>query len=230
MFRGTSNDIKEGILAALPLTFGFFPVAMAFGLLSKNIDISFQDNFLFSAVVYAGASQFMALDMIKEGISIGSIILATFLLNLRHLIMSASLSVKLQAIKKRWLFILAFGITDESFSVISLKSRELNVPFLLALQIVPYFAWVTGTVVGYLAGTLLPEVVQLSLGIGLYAMFMALLAPEIRKSLSVLFLAILSAVLYIALSCFNLLPSSWCFIAAVVLAAGIGALFIKDGE
>ena len=223
-----TGSIKEGIISALPLIFGFFPVAMAFGLLAKNIGISLQDSSLFSLMVFAGASQFMALDMIKDGISTGSIILSTFLLNLRHFIMSASLSVRLQAIKKHWLFIIAFGITDEAFSLISLRNRTLNLPFLLTLQIAPYISWVTGTIAGYLVGTLLPEAVQLSLGVGLYAMFMALLAPEVKKSLSVLFLAVMSGIFYLTASYFKLLPASWCFIAAVILAAGIGAIIIKD--
>lgn len=225
-----ADSIKEGLIAALPLIFGFFPVAMAFGLLAKNVGISLQDTSLFSVMVFAGASQFMALDMIKDGISAGSIILATFLLNLRHFIMSASLSVRLQGIKKHWLFVIAFGITDEAFSLISLRNRTLDIPFLLTLQIIPYFSWVAGTIAGYLVGTMLPETVQLSLGVDLYAMFMALLAPEIKKSFSVLFLAVMSGIFYLVGSHFKLLPPSWFFIAAVILAAGIGAFLIKEQE
>jgi 4-azaleucine resistance transporter AzlC len=224
------SSIKDGFISALPLIFGFFPVAMAFGLLAKNTGISLQDTSLFSVMVFAGASQFMALDMIKDGIAAGSIILATFLLNLRHLIMSASLSVRFQAIKKRWLPVIAFGITDEAFSLISLRDKPINVPFLLTLQITSYSSWVAGTIAGYLVGTLLPETVQLSLGVGLYAMFMALLAPELKKSLTVVFLAVMSGGFYLITSYFELLPASWCFIAAVILAAGIGALVIKDKD
>lgn len=220
--------IREGALTALPLAFGYFPVAMAFGLLAKNTALLFQDSFLCSLLVYAGASQFMALDMIWDGISIGSIILATFLLNLRHFIMSASLSVRLQAVKKRWLFLIAFGVTDETFSVLSLNDRELTLPYLLTLQVVPYLSWVGGTMVGYLAGALLPASIQLSLGIGLYALFMALLAPELKKSRSVLLLAAMSAIFYTVGAHFQLLPASWCFIAAVILASGIGAFVIKE--
>ena len=223
-----SSSVKEGILTSIPLIFGYFPVAMAFGLLSKNIGISFQETGIFSIFVFAGASQFMALDLINAGISTGNIILATFLLNSRHLMMSASLSLRLQEIKKRWLIFIAFGVTDESFSITSLIKRKLDAPFLLSLYGLSYLSWVTGTLAGYLVGTILPLAVQNSLGIGLYGMFMALLVPETKKSLPILFLSIFSGVLYTVISYFNLLSSSWSLIATIIMASGIGAFFIKD--
>lgn len=221
-------SLKEGMVSALPLIFGFFPVAMAFGLMSKTVGVSFIESCLFSIMVFAGASQFMALDLIKAGVATGSIILATFLLNLRHLMMSASLSVRLKEIKKHWLVFVAFGVTDETFSVTSLSNKKLNVPFFITLHTAPYCSWVLGTVAGYLLGNVLPAAVRDSLGIGLYAMFMALLVPEIKKSVSVLFLSVFSGILYSVISSFGILPSSWSLVATIILAAGIGVFFIKD--
>lgn len=223
-----SVSLKEGLISGLPIVLGYFPVAMAFGLLSKNVNISFRDNCLFSLMVFAGASQFMALDLLKASMATGNIILATFLLNLRHLMMSASLSIRLKEIKKHWLIFVAFGITDETFSIASLSNKKLNVPFLLALQGVSYCSWVSGTIIGYLVGTVLPMTVQSSLGIGLYAMFTALLVPEIKKSLNVLFLSVLSGILYVVFSFFKILPSSWSLIITIIVASGIGVLFVKD--
>lgn len=223
-----STSIKEGMLTGIPLVFGYFPVAVAFGLLSKNTGISFIDSFLFSLMVYAGASQFMALDMIKAGIASGSIILATFLLNLRHLVMSASLSVRLKEIKKHWLLFIAFGITDEFFSVTSLTKKELNAPFLFALHGITFCSWISGTVTGYLVGEVLPLAVQNSLGISLYATFAALLMPEIKKSLPVLFLSIFSGILYAAIEYLKILPSSWSLIITIIAASAVGVIFLKD--
>ena len=124
------SSFKDGVITSIPVVVGYFPVAMAFGLLSKSTDISLLDSFLFSVFVYAGASQFMALDLIKASIGTGSIILSTFLLNLRHGMMSASLALRLKNVKRKWLYFIAFGVTDETFSISSLKEGELNVPFL----------------------------------------------------------------------------------------------------
>lgn len=223
-----SYRAKEGFIAAIPIVIGYFPVAMAFGLLSKTVGISLLDSCLFSVFVFAGASQFMALDLIKAGIATGDIILATFLLNLRHMMMSASLAVRLKDIKKGWLLFIAFGITDESFSVASLKKGTLSIPFLLALQGISYVSWVSGTSVGYLLGATLPLSIQSSLGIGLYAMFTAILIPEIKKSSNVLCLAIISGILYVLIDYFKLLPSGWSLIVSIIFASTIGLFVLKD--
>lgn len=221
-------SLKEGIISGLPIVIGYFPVAMAFGLLSRTVNVSFRDSCLFSLIVFAGASQFMALDLIKAGIATGDIILAAFLLNLRHLMMSASLSVRLKEIKKHWLLFIAFGITDETFSVSSLKDKKLNTPYLLALHSVSYGAWVLGTVTGYLVGSILPITVQNSLGIGLYAMFAALLIPEVKKSFNILLLAVISGAIYVLIDYFKLLPSGWSLIVTIIASSGIGVIFLKD--
>jgi len=225
-----NNGLKEGVISAIPVIIGYFPVAMAFGLLAKTVNVSLLDSFLFSLLVFAGASQFMALDLIKAGIATGDIIIATLLLNLRHIMMSASLSVRLKESKKKWLLFIAFGITDETFAVASLKKGPLTRAFLLALQGLSYIAWVSGSVVGYLVGAVLPMTLQSSLGIGLYAMFAAILTPEIRKSLNVLILSIISGLIYFIIYYFHLLPSGWDLIGTIILSSGIGLMVLKDEE
>ncbi|WP_371373150.1 AzlC family ABC transporter permease [Sporomusa aerivorans] len=224
-----SGSIKEGLTAGIPLVLGYFPVAMAFGLLAKTVNISLMDSCLFSLLVFAGASQFMALDLIKAGIAAVDIVLATFLLNLRHLMMSAALAVRLKETNKAWLPFIAFGITDESFSVAALKSGSLNVSYLLALQGIGYAAWVGGTVAGYLVGAALPVTLQSSLGIGLYAMFTAIIIPEIKKSVNVLCLATLSGSIYACNYYLQILPAGWSLIAAIITASLLGVCVLKDG-
>ncbi|QJW48458.1 AzlC family ABC transporter permease [bacterium BFN5] len=220
--------IKPGLIAAIPIVVGYFPVAMAFGLLSKTVELSLLDSCLFSLIVFAGASQFMALDLIKAGISFWDIILATFLLNLRHFMMSASLAVRLKAIRKGWLPFVAFGITDESFAVASLKKGQLSLSYILALQIAAYLAWTAGTFTGYLIGTALPEALQNSLGVGLYAMFTAILVPEIKKSNSVLCLSLLAGTFYLIIDYCSFFPAGWNLIATILLASSIGVYIFDD--
>ncbi len=228
MRQGTGPGLKEGLIDGTALVAGYFPVAMAFGLLAKTTGVSFIDTCLFSLIVFAGASQFMALDLIRAGIATTDIVLATFLLNLRHLMMSASLAVRLDGVKKGLLPLIAFGVTDESFSVASLKMGKLGAPYLLALNGISYGAWAGGTAAGYLAGMILPVAVQNALGVGLYALFMAILAPEIKKDRAVLFLAVFSGLSYLVISYVKVLSLGWSLIAAIIVAAGGGVLVLQD--
>lgn len=229
--RNVIDDFKEGLIVALPIMIGYFPIAMAFGLLAKNTQISFADTSLLSILVYAGASQFMALDLIGAGVTTGSIILATFLLNLRHMMMSASLAIDFNNIPKKALAIVGFGITDETFSIISFNKEKINLVFVLTLVIFSYLSWVTGTMVGYAVGEVLPVSLQTSLSIGLYAMFAALLSPEIKKSKNILFLSIMSGIVYIVLFYSNIFSSGWDIILGIIISSALGVIFFsKDNR
>lgn len=228
--RSNTDKFKEGIMVSLPIVIGYIPIAMAFGLLAKNTQISFRDTSLLSILVYAGASQFMALDLIGAGVSTGSIILATFLLNLRHMMMSASLAVDFDNIPKKLLPIVGFGITDETFSVISFNKEKINIVFVLTLIILSYSSWVIGTMVGYAIGEILPVALQSSLSIGLYAMFAALLSPEIKRSRNILVLSIISIFVYIILFYSNIFTSGWDIILGIIISSALGVMFFSKGN
>lgn len=222
------DEIKEGFISAMPMIIGYFPIAMAFGLLAKNTQLNFRDTTLFSAMVFAGASQFMALDLIAAGVSFGSIILATFLLNLRHVVMSASLSLRLKDVKRSYLPLIAFGITDESFSVASFRKEKLTVAYVLVLFFTSYGSWLLGTLAGYLVGGILPVSLQSSLSIGLYAMFVGILIPEIKGSRNILYLAIISAIIYSLTYYTGVLHSGWDIILAIVVSSVVGVFIFTD--
>lgn len=225
------HKLKEGITSAIPIVIGYFPIAMAFGLLAKNASISLIDTALFSMMVYAGASQFMALDLIIIGVSTSSIILATFLLNLRHMMMSASLSVEFKDINKKYLPLVAFGITDETFSVVSFNKDKINLPFVMVLHILAYSSWALGTMAGYLSGEIIPSSLQSSLSIGLYAMFAALLFPEIKKSKRILFLSLISVIVYVILFYSNIFTSGWDIILGIIISSALGVIiFSKESD
>lgn len=222
--------IIHGTKIGLTIALGYVPVAIAFGLLAKVAGISLLDTFLFSAMVFAGASQFMALNLLQAGIAPGQIVLATFLLNFRHFLMSASLGARLDTIQRMWLPFVAFGVTDEGFSVIATRKGDLTVPFVLSLELVSYIGWVLGSVLGHIAGNILPDLVQASMGIALYALFMSILVPSIQTSRKALVLAMGAALANVIFTHLRLLPPGWTLIAAVVISAAFGSLISNDEE
>ena len=132
-----------------------------------------------SIAVFAGASQFVALNLLAIGTNYGQIIITTLILNLRHFLMAASLSQRLKPGKLAPL--VAFGITDETFSVLSFQPETENNPrFVLGVNTVAYLGWVSGTFGGSLMGQELPALLQTSMGIALYAMFIGLLIRRLK--------------------------------------------------
>lgn len=213
--------MKKGLRDSLPVVLGYMPVAIAYGVLAKTSGVSLLACYLMSALVYAGASQFIALNLITLGLSSSEIIITTFLVNIRHLLMSASLQPKLQK-SKSLKAIIAFGITDEFFSIASFTEEKLDAGYILPLEFVPYITWSAFSVLGYMLGSILPEVLKESMNIALYAMFIALIMPEIKKHHVILGLTLFSGL--INAICIYLLGigSGWSLMISVILVSYAG--------
>lgn len=221
---------REGLKSAVPIVVGYIPIAMAFGMLSKTTGISLLESILLSVMVFAGASQFMALNLLAVGVATGEIILATLLMNLRHLLMSASIAARVKEEYNRYFPLVAFGLTDETFSVAMTQKGDLKVAFLLPMELAAYLSWVGGTLLGYLLGEFLPTLVQSSMGVALYAMFAAILIPEAKKKGSIALLAISSGILNSIIVYLKLLSAGWSLIFSIVIIAIAGVYFIKPEE
>ena len=97
MQQATREQFFRGLKAGVPVMFGFIPVAIAYALSARQAGFSALETILMSLMVYAGASQMMAVGMLSTGSAMGPIVLATFLLNLRHFIMSTYVMRELPA-------------------------------------------------------------------------------------------------------------------------------------
>ena len=222
------KENQDALKAGVPIFIGYFPAAVAFGILAKGCGITLLECFLFSAVVFAGASQFIALNLLMTGTGPAGIILTTLLVNFRHFLMSAYLSTRVGKIAKRYLFLMAFGVTDEVFSVLSFTKGDLSKRFVFILQLSAYTGWVGGTVAGFILGGFLPEILTKSMGVALYALLLAILLPEIKQSVRVLFLAAASGLLNTILIKAGILPAGWTVIACILAVAGINAFFTAE--
>ena len=219
---------KDGLKAAVPIMIGYFPVAMAFGILSKGGGLSFIETAGFSIILFAGASQFIGVSMLMLGAGIGEIVLTTLLLNFRHFFMSASLVSKLGHINKGLKPILGFFVTDEVFSVASFTEGELSDQYLLVLEIASYSSWVIGTIVGFLIGNILPPLLQMSMGIGLYALFASILVPELKKSSKAVVLASIAGAFNMFLRLMLKFPQGWSIVITIVLVSALGVVIYKE--
>lgn len=223
------SNLKNGIYSGIPIFIGYFPIAVTFGLLAKSVNISFFESFCFSALIFAGASQFVAVNMYSAGIGAGEIILTVFLLNFRHFLMSATISSK-NSFKKVLIPVISFGITDETFAVAALKEDNVNDGYIIGLNFTSYSGWVIGTVAGYMAGGFLTRDIQSSFSICLYALFAAILIPAVRKSFSVCLIAIAAGTINSILGYFSPISSGWNIIISILAAASIGMFIFNEGS
>lgn len=217
-----------GLRKAIPVFFGFLPVAITFAILAGNAGLNGYETVSMSVLVFAGASQIMAAQMISLGAQAISIILATFVLNLRHVIMSTCI---FRRVRTKNVLIRLFGalsVTDEGFAIITTEEKSrVNVPYMLGIITLTYSSWIAGTVIGVLASNILPEIVADSFGIALYALFIALIVPDIKKSLRLLGVVVITALINCVLSAF--IESSWAIIVSTLVGAAIGTFFVDDG-
>jgi len=225
---GKESQFLKGCYAGSGIAIGYLPAAITFGLLAKSTGLSAAETMAMSLFVYAGASQYMALNLIALGTGAFEIIFTTFIVNIRHLLMSATVSDKVEDEHAFIKAIYSFGITDEVFAVTTTREGKLSTKFVFGVAAIAYASWVMNTGLGYLVGSILPETLQQGMAIALYAMFIALLIPSVKKHRKVLLLAIFAAVSNSIFSLF--LPSGWSIIAATLLASFFIAAFEKGGN
>ncbi|MGP4076486.1 AzlC family ABC transporter permease [Halobacillus sp. K22] len=177
--------LRRGMLAGSPIMLGYLPIALTYGVLASQSGMSLSELTLMSLLVFAGAAQFLAVGMLASGTGIFEIVVATFVLNFRHFVMSLSFVNRLKKIALRAKLPMTLGLTDETFTVSALYRKEAkeenSAYFFSALIITAYVSWVGGSFLGGVLGDVMPERLSESMGVALYAMFIGLLVPSVKK-------------------------------------------------
>lgn len=224
------DEVKKGLKMGFPIVIGYAPVAATFGLICKTSGFSLFETFSFSFFIFAGASQFMGVNLIMLGVSFPSIVLTTFLVNLRHFLMSSAISKRLDKNCERLIPIIAYGITDETFSISSLTKGKIKAEYILSLEFITHLAWYGFSVLGYIFGEILPKDLSSSMGIAIYALFIAMIIPQMKNSKYVTIIVILSGVINSIAKMITFIPKGWSIIIAIVMSAFIGSFLLEKEE
>ncbi len=226
---GIFSILNKGFWEAWPICLGYIPIGIAFGVLAQKAGLTPMEIGLMSLIVFAGSSQFIAVSMISAGASMGAIIMTTFAVNLRHLLMSSSLSVFLKEVSRLKLTLFAYGVTDESFAVNYVRFKEggWDPDSALVVNHLPNLTWIAATIMGGYGGQFIPAG-AFGIDYALIAMFICLLVFQLKAWKYVL-TAILSGTLAVILSL--ALPGNWYIVLASVIAATIVVMIVKkSGE
>lgn len=217
-----SAVITDGAKAAWPICLGYIPVGIAFGVIAQKTGLTLLEIGLMSCIVFAGSSQFIAVSMIGSGAGLLPIIITTFTVNLRHLLMSSALAVHLRLTDPRLIALFSYGVTDESFALNLGRFRmgEWTWREALAVNHVANATWIVSTIAGGYAGSLIPPG-AFGIDYALVAMLLSLLIFQLRDSLYVAvaaFSGLLAVVLAITL------PGNLYMVIAPIIAASLGLL------
>lgn len=228
------SDFKQGLKSGIPIGLGYLPVSFTFGFLAVSGGLPLWVAVLISLTNLTSAGQFAGTTLIFAGAGYVEVALTTFVINIRYMLMSLSLSQKLeQKTSTGERLILAFGITDETFVISSLQSGVLKAAFMIGLMSMPILGWNVGTLLGGSVSMFLPVALQNAMGIALYAMFIALIIPAARQSRHVFY--VIAAAVFITcvlkyIPLFSFISSGFRVIIATVSASALGAWLFPGSE
>lgn len=221
--RTRRGEVWTGFVDTLPLWLGVMPFGVAYALAARTAGLSVLQTLAMSLLVFAGASQFTAAGLFASGAGGLSIVLTTLIVNLRHLLLTASLASALRSLSLARRLGLAFGVTDESYavSVQRLLAGQAGPGLLLGANLSLYLSWQLSTLAGVLLGGVIPDPQALGLGLVFPLSFLVLLAPYLRSRPAWAAALVAGAT---ALAGRLLLPGSWYILLAAVAGSLAGAL------
>ncbi|MGG4049497.1 AzlC family ABC transporter permease [Paenibacillus favisporus] len=225
------DSLLQGIRDCIPTLLGYLSIGFAAGVVGKTSGLSVLEITLMSTLIYAGSAQFIMAGMIAAHGSAAAIILTVFIVNLRHLLLSAAMSPYFRHLSAFKTMFVGALLTDETFGVAMNKAMNrssLSEKWMHGLNITAYLNWIIATIAGAFFGKWITDPEKYGLDFALTAMFIGLLVLQmisrkiIRKDLIVAVCAVL-----IVLGAGSFVSGSVAVIIATIVAAAIGMVVEK---
>jgi 4-azaleucine resistance transporter AzlC len=182
------KEFWKSVRDEAPILLGVAPFGLIFGALAIDAHIATPAAQAMSAIIFAGASQFIAAQLIGTGTS-GLVILAVvFVVNLRHALYSASVAAHMRSLSPGWKFLLAYLLTDEAYAVTITHYNNQDEPankhwYFLGAGLTLWSTWQVSTAIGIFVGGQLPQNWPLEFVLPLT--FIALVVPALKDKASV---------------------------------------------
>lgn len=187
MRRGTITPYSQfvaGMRGVAPMAIGAIPFALIFGALAVSEGgLSIWATSGLSLFVFAGSAQFIAVNLLSQGTGLIPIVLTTLIVNMRHVLYSASLAPYMKHLPKRWLLPLSFWLTDETYATVinvwqdTNHDRSHQAWYHLGNAVAMYTNWNLWTLLGALFGSQLPNIEQWGMDFALVVTFISIVVP-----------------------------------------------------
>ena len=222
------RDFRAGLKDISPTLLAYVPIAMLWGTMAAAKGFSPLEAFLMSFFVYAGASQFVAVDMWKEPLPIVLLVLTAFIVNLRHVLMSASISRHMQTIRGALHPFLIYVLTDEAWAIAERKALQgpLSLGYYLGVAAPLWPTWFLFSAVGAALGKALGDVAALG-DFGLAAMFISIIAGFWKGPRTA---AVIAASMLSAAVAHWYVPGRWYILIGGITGVVVAAILHSDEE
>lgn len=230
------RSFTEGVKACIPTILGYLGIGIAAGVVGKSAGLSILEIALLSIIVYAGSAQFVICGMILLGSPISAIILTTFLINLRHFLMSMSVAPFFKEEKMLNGIGLGTLLTDESYGVLMTaiqQGKRVSAAWTHGLNITAYLTWIIATVIGGIIGNWLPNPEKFGLDFSLTAMFIGLIVLSVEfpmRKRPKQTLTILLSVVASLYGLMGLLSAEMSVLIATLIGCAVGVGVNRDRE
>ena len=220
--------------AGIPVCIGYFSVSFGFGAMAIAQGLGIFQSVLISSFNLTSAGQFAGLTVIAAHATLFEMILTQLVINSRYALMSLALGPNFgtkTGIGPRLLA--AFFNTDEVFALGMERGSALTASFFVGAGIVAAVGWISGTAMGAIAGSLLPESVRTALGVMLYGMFVAIVIPQVKQEKPILACVCFALIFSSAFSwipLLNQISSGLAIVICTVAAAALAALLFPVDE
>jgi len=218
------DEFIFGFKKAIPITMGYIPMGIGYAALAIKAGLTPLQTVGFSILVYAGAGEIIAVTMLLNGATAFAIILTNFVVNLRYFVMNVCVYNKVQKTSPLLNALSCHLTTDESFAMFSLMD-ESSIWTYVGLSLTSWLSWILGAAIGVFVLDLLPVIVTNSFNISLYALFVAILIPNVKKNYRIGLLVIITGIMNIIL---QTIIGNWSIIVSTLLGALIGVYLIND--
>ncbi len=213
------------MIDGIPIALGYFAVSFAMGIRGGNVGLKWYQTALMSLTNVTSAGQAAAIEIMAERGSYFELMLSTLVINLRYLLMSAALTVRLSPKEKTWKrMLMAHGVTDEIFGIAVGRDYPLNPFYNVGAMMVAIPGWVLGTSFGGLMGEVLPQILINALSIALYGMFLAIILPPARKNKVIAILVITAMALSYLFTVIPFLSGISTGIKVIILTIALSSL------
>jgi 4-azaleucine resistance transporter AzlC len=179
------REFLSGARDTFPLLLGALPFGLIYGAVAATSGLSTPAVLAMSALVFAGASQFIAVGLVAAQTPVAIIVLTTFIVNLRHMLYSATLLPYLKNLPQKWRIPLAFWLTDETFAVTVHRFQKDDPSafkhwYQLGSSIAMYLNWQFWCFLGLVLGNRIPDAQGWGLDVAMAVTFIGMIIPFVK--------------------------------------------------